>query len=192
MGVGFHWHTLAKDARGYMVNTDAKVTEYVPPSRFAVEQITTFADNQSDKVPPPQHAKSKTYSRATYAFLPAEDGTLLSVEVIYRLDLSKAYLMYMPTWTNRWRDSTEKRLGYLRNILEAEAGLRPEKPGFRLSRSWLGWILYFLILGILLWVHGAHDALGLTQQWVDTLRIVMSLMIVGAFMFILVTKTYFR
>ncbi len=129
---------------------------------------------------------------STYLFVPDKEGTVLSVELVYELGELGAGAIFMPAWSGRWQKQLDGRMVRLRDRLEAAVGLVPRKAPFRIRRSWIVLGMYFIVLVVLLLVHGAREAIGLSQEWVDALRTTLSAMIVGAILLIALTISFSR
>jgi hypothetical protein len=192
VGVGSRGHIRSEDGQGFMIDSDVVVTEFVPPTRLVVDYITTYADEQPDKLLPMRYANSQTVMHSTYLFVPDMEGTVLSVELVYELGELGAGAIFIPAWSGRWQKQLDGRMVRLRDRLEIAAGLVPRKAPFRIRRSWIALGMYFVVLAGLLWVYGSREAIGLSREWVDALRTTLSAMIVGGVLLIVLTISFSR
>lgn len=174
MRVGTTGRDLAVDAWGRYIESIGIVTEYEPNRRFAIESISRFSEHQPEARVPVDASAPPTHSHGRFTFEAIPQGTRTTLETIYESPVGGIFArLYHLTSRGRVIEQYREWVYVWKESIEAEAGLAPEKPPFRLrlKRLWFAWVLFALAFLTLFWLYVSRDVLQLAPPAVRAVQI---------------------
>jgi hypothetical protein len=178
VGIGTTGRQLTEDRWGRRVETAYTVTEYEPNVRLVMRGVSRFSAYQPKRRVTTEQAAAHSEHTITYDLEPIGEDTHVTFSTEYNApEIHGLYHLLSPLWLRSWKETTEERVFYLKNLMEAEVGLPATRKPFRLRWVWVFWIAYALIFLALFWLHSARTELQLVPDIVGTLRTVLSLMV---------------
>ncbi|HEY0072055.1 MAG TPA: hypothetical protein VGE04_19005 [Chloroflexia bacterium] len=170
------WSTPYKNL---LVSDTALITEFGPARKISTRSTRSF-------LPAPGSTSARRYAHpetsTTTIFEPIPGGTRVTVS--RRLWFSGVNPLWHPVlllaYGNDYRKEFHKRMDDSLDRWEGPSSGRKIISFVR--QVWSGWIAFALAFLALLWVHAAHAQLGLSDSWLQAVRVAIGLMVVGAFL----------
>jgi hypothetical protein len=174
IGTTATWSTPYKDL---LVSDAAVITEFEPARKISTRSTRSF-------LRAPGSTSSRRYAHletsTTTIYEPIPGGTRVTVS--RRLRFSGVNSLWYPVlllaYGNDYRKEFHKRMDDSLDRWEGPSFGRKVVSFVR--QVWSGWIAFALIFLALLWVHAAHAQLGLSDSWLQAVRVAIGLMAVGA------------
>ncbi len=153
------------------------ITEFEPPRLISLRGTRSYL-----------HAPGSTSTRryaieessGTTIYEPVPTGTRITASI--QLWVSGVnplwHPLLLPAYGREYKRQFHNRMDAL--LDEAEGPSLSRKAVSFLRQLWWGWIAFALALVALLWVHAAHEQLGISGPGLQVLRVVIGLMAVGA------------
>lgn len=179
--------TLTRDRRGRLVETTSEVIECEPNRKLTMRSISTFAPDETSHEPK-SDAKNTTPSTNSIGSLTLDrvgDHTRLTSAYEIHLPVSPWYKPFAPFWTAQQNRANERACYKLKRSIEAEVGLPPAKKPYRVPGAWVSFAFYVLLTALVWWVYASYNQLHLATNWISTVRIMLSTMVVAGIIWII-------
>ncbi|HEX8230842.1 MAG TPA: hypothetical protein VF826_16220 [Chloroflexia bacterium] len=173
-GTTVRWSTPYE---AFVLSDSLVITEFEPGRKIST---------RSTRVHLPASRDSSTLryanleSSATTLFEPVPGGTRMKASV--HLWVSGVNTLWHPFMLlangNTYKKQLHKRTD---DLLDRMEGPSPARKAMSFVRQhWSGWIVFAVVLLALLWAHASHAQLGIPDGWLQVVRVVIGLMVVGA------------
>ncbi len=162
---------------GLVIYDHLIITEFEPARRISTRGTRTYL------LPPGStstHKYANLETAATTIFEPEPGGTRMTSSI--QLWHSGVNTLWHPVLLlatgNTYKKLLHKRVDDMLDRLEGPSLAR--KVAACIRQVWSGWIVFALCLAMLLLVHATQEQLGISEPWLQVLRVIIGLMVVGA------------
>ncbi len=162
---------------GLLLSDSLVITEYEPGRKIATRTTRT---HQAEPGSTSTRRYANVETAATTLFEPVPGGTRMkaSVQLWYSGVNTLWHPILLLAQGNTYRKQFHKRIDEMLDRIEGPSSSR--KAVSYVRQIWSGWIVFALVLLALIWVHIAHEQLGISDAWLQVVRVLIGLMAVGA------------
>ncbi|MDQ5824797.1 MAG: hypothetical protein M3441_11420 [Chloroflexota bacterium] len=173
-GTTVHWSTLHDE---WVLSDSLVITEFEEGRKIST-RLTRV------QLPAPGSTSTRWYANleasTTTLFEPVPGGTRMKASI--QLWISGASTLWQPVMLladgNTYRKQFHKRMDDMLDQVEGPS--RGRKVASFIRQHWSGWIVFAAVLLALLWAHASYAQLGIPDAWLQVVRVVIGLMVVGA------------
>lgn len=172
-GTTVHWSTPYE---AFVLSDSLVITEFEPGRKISTRLTRTTR-------PAPGSTSTRPYanveSSATTLFEPVPGGTRMKAAI--SVWVSGVNTLWHPIMLlangNTYKKQFHKRMDDMLDRVEGPS--RGRKVVSLVRQHWSGWIVFAAVLLALLWAHASHAQLGISDGWLQVVRAVIGLMVVG-------------
>jgi hypothetical protein len=173
-GTTVHWTIPYEES---VLSDSLVITEFEPGRKISTRLTRAY-------LPAPGSTSTRRYanleSSGITLFEPVPGGTRMKASI--QMWISGVNTLWQPIMLlvdgNTYRKQFHKRMDDMLDQVEGPSTRRKVVSFVR--QHWSGWIVFAAVLVALLWAHASHAQLGIPDAWLQVVRVVIGLMVVGA------------